>query len=388
MAIVINQKNNLTESSAHSSQKIAPQISPKILSGAIIGFGFISSKGHMPAYLERTKKDSDLEIIAICDISPERKKEIPAGVRFYTDYVELLSKESPHLDFVDVSTHAADHYKIAKMALEVGLHVLCEKPLAVTLEQAEDLLKTAIAHKRVLFPCHNYKHAPVVRAIREILDSKKIGKVNSITLNTFRNTHAVGTKEWMPDWRRFKEYSGGGIAMDHGPHSLYLAFEWLGGYPHSVTASSHNFSFPKYDTEDNFSAVYEFEEGLAHIHLSWTAGARKVIYTLHGEKGTITVDDDKMQLALISSVDDEKSSHKAQWTTQDYSITSDWMDSGHVSWFNSMFDKFKIAIAEQDYLNSELVDAYYCIQTISKSYESIEKNSIKLNFENRFPNIL
>jgi predicted dehydrogenase len=357
----------------------------KKLRGAIIGYGFISSKGHMPAYIERTKKYGDVEIVAVCDICYERELDVPNGIKFYTDFEDLLTHELGNLDFIDVSTHAADHYKIAKLGLEKGLHVLCEKPLTTTTAKAHDLIQTALKCERVLFPCHNYKHAPVVNAIRDVVESGKIGKIKAITLNTFRNTHAVGTREWRPDWRRHKEFSGGGIAMDHGSHSLYLTFEWLQGYPKSVSANSQNFSFPKYDTEDNFSAVYEFESGVANVHLTWTAGVRKVIYTLQGEKGAITVDDDQFQVAVLNSNESELSSHKAVWESDTYSITSDWMDSSHVSWFNSMFDKFKIAIDEHDYQNKEIMDAYFCIQSIMKAYESIENNSIKLKLENNFP---
>lgn len=355
----------------------------KKLRGAIVGFGFISSKGHMPAYLDRIKKYKDVEIVAICDICPDRKLDVPAGVKFYTDYNELLADEL-NLDFLDVSTHAALHHTIAKKALEKGLHVLCEKPLTTSIADAEDLLKTAIANKRVIFPCHNYKHAPVVNAIREVVNSGKIGKIRSITLNTFRNTHAVGTKEWKPDWRRFKEYSGGGIAMDHGSHSLYLTFEWLSGYPKSVTASAQNFAYPTYDTEDNFSALYEFDSGVANLYLTWTAGVRKVIYTLQGEKGAITVDDDHIQLAIMKSNEDVNSSHKADWAVENYDITSDWMDSSHVSWFNSMFDKFKTAIEQNDFENNEIKDALVCVKSIMKAYESIENNSNKTVIENNF----
>jgi predicted dehydrogenase len=356
------------------------------LKGAIIGYGFISSKGHMPAYLERMNNLKDLEIIAVCDICPDRKSDVPAGIKFYTDYNELFA-DNLQLDFIDVSTHAADHYKISKMALEKGLHVLCEKPLTTSLSDAQDLIQTALANKRVLFPCHNYKYAPVIKTIRDIIDSGKIGKVHSITLNTFRNTHAVGTKEWKPDWRRFKEYSGGGIAMDHGSHSLYLTFEWLRGFPKSVTASAQNFSYPKYDTEDNFSASYEFESGHANLYLTWTAGVRKVIYTLQGDKGAITVDDDNIQVAVMYSNESEGMSHKANWNVENFNIVSDWMDSSHVTWFNSMFDKFKEAINNNDFRNSEITDAYFCIQAIMKAYESIENNSEKININSDFPQL-
>lgn len=361
-------------------------IQKKKLKGAIIGFGFISSKGHMPAYQERRKIEDDVEIIAICDVCAERKKDAPEGVLFFEDYRALLKEVGHELDFVDIATHAADHYKIAKKALENGLHVLCEKPLTTSLEEAEDLIQTAINQERVLFPCHNYKHAPVVRAIREVIDSGKIGKVHSISLATFRNTHAVGTKEWKPDWRRYKELSGGGIAMDHGSHSLYLTFEWLRGYPKSVTASARNFSAKKFDTEDDFSAVYEFEEGAANVHLTWNAGTRKVLYAIQGTNGAITVDDDKMEIAVQRSNDSESISHKAEWSIENHSITSDWMDSSHTTWFNSMFDKFKRAIDENDFFNDEIRDAYFCIKTIMKSYESIQNDSMKINLSTTFPN--
>lgn len=358
---------------------------PKTLRGAIVGFGYISSKGHMPAYQERIKNSNDVEIIAICDICPAREEAIPFGTRFFSDYQEMISVLSGQLDFLDVSTHAADHYKIAKYALENGLHVLCEKPLCTTVDEALDLIETAVNYKKVLFPCHNYKHAPVVRAIRELILSDKIGTIKSITLNTFRNTHAVGTAEWNPHWRREKKLSGGGIAMDHGSHSLYLTFEWLKGYPKTVTASAQNFAYPKYDTEDNFSAVYEFEKGFANVHLTWTAGARKVIYTLQGDKGAITVDDDQMEIALIQKIESVDTSHKAGWSEEKISIVSDWKDSSHTSWFNSMFDRFLQAIKEDDFKNSEIMDAYFCIQAITKSYESIHRNSRKLPLRMSYP---
>jgi len=353
----------------------------KKLRGAIIGYGFISSKGHWPAYLER----QDVEIIAICDICCARFEHLPKHIKTYVNYRDLLDQEAQNLDFVDIATNAATHFGIAKAALEQGLHVLCEKPLTTSLEQARILLETAKQHKRVLFPGHNYKHAPVVKAIREIIQSGKIGRVHSVNLNTYRNTHAVGTKEWMPDWRRFKQHSGGGIAMDHGSHSLYLTFEWLGCHPKAVTAVAHNLSFPKYDTEDNFSAVYEFESGLANVQLTWTAGIRKVIYAINGDKGAIVVNDDEIELSTMQKEESDDSSHKAKFLIEKYSIRSDWMDSSHINWFNSMFDKFLAAMECNDVLNDEIKDAYFCIQAIMKAYESSNNNSIKVNLNGDFP---
>lgn len=346
------------------------------LRGAVIGYGFISGKGHIPAYLERAKTRKDVDIVAIADICEERraiaKKALPEA-RLYASYEELIAKEKGNVDFVDISTPPCDHAKIAHAAFDAGLHVLCEKPLATTLEDARKMLEHANRANRVLFPCHNYKHAPVVKTIREIIDSGRIGKVRSLTLSTYRNTHAKGVTEWKTHWRRENQYSGGGIAMDHGSHTFYLTFDWLGAYPTAVTAKMTNLEPQKYDTEDNFSCVLTFPTGIAHAHLTWTAGVRKVIYTVQGEKGAITVDDDDLQLAVQESTGGPDVAQGAvKWNVEKSVIASNWMDASHVSWFNSLFDQFKDAIAKGEWVGKEAKESYLCIQLITTAYRSAQ----------------
>jgi predicted dehydrogenase len=361
----------------------------KKLRGAVIGYGFISGKGHIPAYLERAKKQGDVEIVAIADICEGRRtvaKSTLSSARVYDDYKKLLEAEKGNLDFVDISTPPCDHAKIAHAAFDAGLHVLCEKPLTTTLEEAASLLKHAREAKRVLFPCHNYKHAPVVRAIREIIESGKIGKVRSLTLNTYRNTHAKGVTEWNTHWRREKKFSGGGIAMDHGSHTFYLTFDWLGSYPTAVTAKMSNLEPQKYDTEDNFSAVLTFPNGLAHAHLTWTAGVRKVIYTVQGDRGAITVDDDDLQLAMMKTTQGPDVAQGAvTWEVEKLSIDSHWMDASHVSWFNSLFDQFKTAIETGDFVGKEAREAFLCIQLITTAYRSAGEGSRELPLSSETP---
>ncbi len=75
----------------------------------------------------------------------------------------------------------------------------------------------------------------MIKTVRAMLKTGRIGKVHLVTLQTFRNTHAKGVTGWRTDWRRERRFSGGGIAMDHGSHTFYLAFEWLGSYPTAIT---------------------------------------------------------------------------------------------------------------------------------------------------------
>jgi predicted dehydrogenase len=351
------------------------------LRGAIIGYGFIAAKGHIPGYLKRSQDLADVEIVAVADICPVRRKlaqESLPRARIYSDYRALLEAEASNLDFVDISTPPCDHATIAHVALAGGFHVLCEKPLTRTTEEARSLLDHAKHVQRVIFPCHNHKHAPMVKAIREIIQSGRIGKVRSVTLNTYRDTHAKGVTEWNSHWRRESRYSGGGIAMDHGSHSFYLTFDWLGSYPTSVSARMTNLEPEKYDTEDDFTAVLTFPTGLAHVHLTWTAGLRKVIYTVQGEKGVITMEDDDLQIETMNGSHPTDLAQAAVRTVEKKSISSHWTDASHASWFNSLFDEFRDAIERRDFVGKDAQEALLCVQLINTAYHSAREASREL----------
>jgi predicted dehydrogenase len=349
------------------------------LRGALIGYGFIMEKGHAAGYRQRAADGaSDVEIVAISDISPQRREQAQAAwpdARIYEDARALMDAEAGRIDFVDIATPPSDHAAIAIDALGRGLHVLCEKPLAASIDEARAMLRQATKSERVLYPCHNYKHAPVIKTVRGLIKSGRIGKVHLVTLQTFRNTHAKGVTGWRTDWRRERRYSGGGIAMDHGSHTFYLAFEWLGSYPTAISARAATLG--PFDTEDDFSCSLRFPTGTASAHLSWNAGVRKVLYTLHGERGAIRVEDDDVELAV------QERGHAAgaggtTWTFERQAISSDWMDSSHVSWFNSLFDDFKGAIARREFVGREAEEAFLCVQLIATAYASSREGSREL----------
>ena len=351
--------------------------SARPLRGAVIGYGFIASQGHIPAYLEAKDR---FEIVAVADLSPARRelarKALPHA-RIYEDDVSLLAGEASsgnaQIDFVDVTTPPSEHARIARAALRAGLHVLCEKPIATRTEEVHAMIADAREARRVLFPSHNYKHAPVVRAVRKALDEGVIGAVKLVTLQTFRTTHARGVAEWRPDWRRERQYSGGGIAMDHGSHTLYLAFDWLNAYPTAITAKT--WSQPGFDTEDNFSCAMTFPNAIATAELSWTAGVRRVLYTIHGERGAIRVEDDDVEVSMM--VGDPNVIHPSalKWETKRERISSDWRDASHVTWFSSLFRQFAHAIETDDFAGKEMDDALRCIEVITNAYASAADGS-------------
>jgi len=344
--------------------------------GGLIGFGFIMEFGHAAAYATR----ADVSIVAVADICAARRlaaKLAFPGARIYDSAIALLQAEALALDFVDIATPPAGHAVIALAALDAGVHVLCEKPLCTNVADADALLARAQQRKRVLFPCHNYRHAPVIKAVRDLLDRDTIGPIHTVTLQTFRNTHARGVAEWLPDWRRDGQHAGGGIAMDHGSHSLYLLFDWLASFPTGVTARMRNGD--EYDTEEDFNCTIDFPKGYATVHLSWTSGVRKVMYTLHGERGAIRVEDDDIEVA--TKRDDRSCSYRGKWEFERFTVKSDWMDSSHSTWFNSLFDEFRGAITAHLYVSDDLRIARECIRLIQSAYHSAANQSAQVAIE-------
>jgi predicted dehydrogenase len=346
------------------------------LRGALVGFGFIAERGHSPEYAQQVAR-GELEIVAIADINGERRAAAARAfprARLFDSHEALLETVGSDLDFVDVTTPPYAHAVVARAALERGLHVLCEKPITVSVAEANALAEQAKRMGRVLFPCHNYRHAPVVREVRRLLSSGAIGQVKLVTLQTFRTTHARGVAAWRPDWRRERQYSGGGIAMDHGSHTFYLAFEWLKSYPTSVTAKSGTSG--SHDTEDNFSCTLTFPTGIATAHLTWTAGVRKVLYTLHGSRGAITVDDDDVTLHQP----DEQGAAQRVDTRE---ISSAWMDASHKDWFGGLFGEFREAIGAGVFVGAQTTDAIRCVETIAAAYESASHGSFEVPIGDR-----
>jgi predicted dehydrogenase len=322
--------------------------------GALVGFGFIAEHGHVPAYATLPRL---YEIAAVADICPARRAraaELLPHARIYPDVETLLAAER-QLSFVDIATPPCDHAAIAHAAFDHGLHVFCEKPIATTSAQARAMLDHAAAARRVLFPSHNYKHAPVLKVIRDVLDAGHLGAIRLVTLDTFRTTHARGVAEWQPDWRRSRAVSGGGIAMDHGSHTFYLAFDWLAALPTSITANMSNLS--GHDTEDNFSCTLTFPTGIAVAQLTWNAGFRKVIYTIHGEHGALKVEDDVVEIHRPGTVDRVPA-------------PSNWMDASHATWFRELFVELATAMQTALHVGREAVDAMACVEVIEAAYAS------------------
>lgn len=130
---------------------------------------------HFPEY----ESHQETEIIAVCDIVPDRANAAAQryGAQAYTDYIELLKNEE--IEAISVCTPNYLHARITVAALEAGKHVLCEKPMATSLTDAEKMNEAAAKSGKILMIGHNQRFVPSHQKAKQLIESGEVGKVYS-----------------------------------------------------------------------------------------------------------------------------------------------------------------------------------------------------------------
>ncbi|MBI4375005.1 MAG: Gfo/Idh/MocA family oxidoreductase [Elusimicrobia bacterium] len=290
--------------------------------GALVGFGQIAEKAHVPAF----RAVDGLHIVAVAESVGVRLEAARAAwpqARLYSSFDELLESETA-LDFVVVATPPALHSAQALAALQRGLHVLCEKPLVLDAQALELLKKQARESDRALVPVHNWAYSPQWRQVWRWLENDAIGPARKVELEVLR----CGTSpSVMPgDWRRDVRVSGGGILVDHGWHNLYLLYRILRRpfLSVAVEASRYNES----GAEDELELALRFPGAEAKMRLSWRAGGRSNRARIEGDRGVIELEDDRLRCG------DEATSFPEKLSA----------GSAHPGWLIPLLEDFKTAM--------------------------------------------
>jgi len=186
----------------------------KNFKAGIIGVGFIGA-----AHAEQLRRLGNVEVVALADdVDPRGKADALRIPRAYSCYKELIDKEQ--LDCVHICTPNSSHFEIAMYAMERGVHVVCEKPMTTTLEDAEKLLAFAKEKKLIHAMNFNCRFYPMAFQMREMIRSGELGDVYSI--------HGGYLQDWLfydtdYNWRLEPELSGNSRAFaDIGSHWLDL----------------------------------------------------------------------------------------------------------------------------------------------------------------------
>jgi predicted dehydrogenase len=258
---------------------------------AVIGIGNIGN-----LHLRIIGQEPKAELVAVCDIVPEKADEAAArlGVKAYYDAETLLADGIA--DAVTIGTPHYDHTTIGIAALNSGHHVLVEKPISVHKADAERLIAAHEANPdRVFAAMFNQRTDPAYRKIKELVDTGELGaflRINWIITTWFRTQAYYDSGGWRATWGG----EGGGVLLNQCPHNLDL-LQWICGMPESVygfvgIGKRHNI-----EVEDEVTAYLEYPGGCTGIFVTTTGEApgtnrleiagdkAKLVY----ENGVITV---------------------------------------------------------------------------------------------------
>lgn len=249
----------------------------------IIGAGDISRNQHIPAY----KKFAEVDLAALCDVNRPLAEKLAAesGIsKVYDDPAKMLAAEKP--DAVSICTPNWLHAPQTIMALKAGCHVLCEKPMALNVRDAQKMAATAKQTRKILMIPFRTQFTTRAQHLKKIIAKGELGRIDHVKTGWLGDQPSFGGK-----WFVAREKSGGGPVIDRGVY-LVNAVLWLLGNPEvvSISASTSNLigkRDPGFGVEDMAGAFIRLKNGATvFIEVSYMLNGTPGAYMfLHGDKG-------------------------------------------------------------------------------------------------------
>ena len=265
----------------------------------VVGVGV--GRLHLAGFQELS---DDVELVALCDVDETRLNEMADKYNIplrYTDYNALFS--SGKIDAVTIALPNSLHSPVSVAALEAGLHVLCEKPLAENVASGQKIVNAAAGAPGKFMICFNRRYRPDVQWIKEMIDAGNLGRVYQVRAGWLRETGIPGWGGWFTN----KQVAGGGPLIDLGVHILDMVM-WLLNYPNPLTVSANvqtnfgphgrktwlkgNSVAKEYGVEDSATAFIRLADGVSlTLETSWAShgkpGMDDFYITLLGTEGTV-----------------------------------------------------------------------------------------------------
>ncbi|HWJ76487.1 MAG TPA: Gfo/Idh/MocA family oxidoreductase [Niallia sp.] len=227
---------------------------------AIVGIGHIAKK-----HIQAIKDIENAELVALCDNDPNRLEEYSREYKVFTDLEEML-KTCPEINVVNICVPSGLHAKLTVLCAKYGKHVIVEKPIALKLEDAKQMIDVCQQNNVKLAVIHPNRFRPAIMELKQKVDSDSFGKLS----------HANATVRWnrnqayyeQAPWRGTKEFDGG-VLMNQAIHNLDLLI-WMMGPIESVQAMAAT-RVRKIEAEDVAGAVVKFKNGALGIIEATTA---------------------------------------------------------------------------------------------------------------------
>lgn len=252
---------------------------------ALIGCGRISPN-HITAALK-----NNLEIVALCDIVPENiedkieKINLSEEISKYTDYKEMLEKEQ--LDLVAICTESGKHGRIALDCIEAGCNLIIEKPIALSLEEADQIILKAKEKNVKVSACHQNRFNKSIQKIRRAIEENRFGRLlyGTAHIRWNRGEDYYRQAPWRGTWEQ-----DGGALMNQCIHNIDLLRWMMGNGIIEVVGLTDNLKHDFIEAEDLGIAIIKFSNGCYGIVEGTTniypKNLEETLY-IFGEKGTV-----------------------------------------------------------------------------------------------------
>jgi 1,5-anhydro-D-fructose reductase (1,5-anhydro-D-mannitol-forming) len=246
----------------------------------VIGASTIGRDWMVPAI----SAQPDSRVAAVASADPERGRRYAEELsipKAYSSVGDLIA--DPTLDAVYISTTNESHEQHALAAISAGKHVLCEKPLALSLDSARAMVAAAAAAGVVMGTNHHLRNAATHRRMREVIQSGTIGR--PLAARVF---HAVYLPPHLQSWRIDRPDAGGGVILDITVHDADTLRFALGDEVVEVTAMTASQGMGRAGLEDAVMGVMRFEKGtIAQFHDAFTSPHAYTGFEVHGTEGSL-----------------------------------------------------------------------------------------------------
>jgi UDP-N-acetyl-2-amino-2-deoxyglucuronate dehydrogenase len=224
---------------------------------------------------------------AVCDIVPAKANELAARYKAtpYYKLEDLLAAEQ-NLDLISICTPNGLHAPHAIQSLQAGVHVLCEKPLCISLAEGKQMIEAAKNAEKKLFVVKQNRYNPPVIFLKKLLNDNALGSIFSFQINCFWNRPI----EYYTDWKGSKKLDGGTLFTQFS-HFIDLLY-WLLGDVDAVKKITANKAHPAIEFEDCGVVLFNMSNG-AIGSLNYTVNSfgknMEGSFTIFGEKGTVKI---------------------------------------------------------------------------------------------------
>lgn len=288
----------------------------------IIGTGFMG-RAHAGCYI----LDKRVDLTAVSSLDQNQGNEFINDFGFHrysSDWKSLI--EDKDIDIIDITAPNFMHAEIAIAAARAGKAIIIEKPLAINMEEAGNIMRTVDETGVLAMYAENRRFAPVFSRCRQIIEKGEIGDIKLFRINE------MGSGPGHAGWFRDIDKAGGGALIDMGIHGLGLS-EWLIGSQISTVSAM---STPANEVEETVLTSARFSSGaLGQFVCSWgIQGGLDIRVEIFGEKGTLMVDHSKTAGGLLSyksepSEIDGSRPHSASTSGWSYPPVDEWNIKGH-----------------------------------------------------------